>query len=71
MVEPWIARDMERQQLADVKALIGMLLSPRRPGPKAECIERFQDYRTIINSKWEKRLKKKKKGEPIITNLKK
>jgi hypothetical protein len=60
---------MERQQLADVRALIGMLLSPNRTGPKNACIERFEDYRTIINSMWEKKLRNKK--PPIIGNLEK
>ena len=67
MVEPWIARDMGQQQLADVRALVGKLLSPRVPGPKAECIKRFEEYRAIINSMW----KQKKKKGPIIDNLNK
>ena len=69
MVEPWIARDMERQQLADVRALIGMLLSPNRTGSKNACIETFKvlsnDYQFHVG----KKLQNKK--PPIIGNLEK
>jgi len=60
---------MERQQPADVRAGIGMLLSPVDLGSKDACIKGFEDYRTIIDSMWGKKLQNKK--PPIIGNLEK
>jgi len=69
MVEPWIAHDMEGQQIADVRALIGTLISPNDFGSKDTCIKRFEDYRVSIDSMWQKKLHNKK--PPIIGHLEK
>ena len=68
VVEPWIARDMEDQQIADVAPLIGAFLSKATKlenGP-AENIALFNKCRAAVASLWSE---KQNSQSPITGNI--
>jgi len=75
MVEPWIARDLERQQIADVEALIGAFLSNSDDVPmesnREPRVALFNECRATVMSLWsEKRDLQSPIATSIITSLK-
>ena len=69
VVEPWLARDMEKQQFADVEALIGAFLSKamKHPRNRKMNVDTFHECRDTISFVWSD----EKIGSPIVDSLKK